>query len=76
MSLAQIWDPRAGLADHKVNSYFLELPEYMAGSVQIPAMLVRLCLAPKRGLRHHMGGEDLCYEEENCCCNSLNVAKH
>lgn len=67
--------PKAGLAVHKVNSYFLELPEYMAGSVQISAMLVRLSLAPTTGLRHHMGAEDLGYEEEKCCCSSLNVAK-
>ena len=76
VSLAQIWDPTAGLAAHKVNSYFVELPEYMAGSVQILTMLVRLSLAPKTGLRRHMGAEDLCCEEEKCCCNSLNVAEY
>lgn len=57
------------------STHFLELPEYMAGSVQIPAMLVRLSLAPKSGLRHHMGVEDLRCEEK-CCYNSLSVAEY
>lgn len=62
---------RAGLAAHKVNSYFLELPEYMASVCANPYYAGQAWPLPRTGLRHHMGVEDFCYEEEKCCCNSL-----